>query len=81
MHQGIFSFRPRSVSDFSILDRDLQEFPWAGNREIGRPEQEKFAAEQRINTAHHGTSSGVARNAACHAIVAIFLAFRPAAQP
>ena len=48
LHQGIFSFRPRSLSDFSILDRDLQEFPWAGNREIGGPEQEKFAAEQRI---------------------------------
>jgi hypothetical protein len=73
--QGIFPFRRRKLPDLSIRDRDLREFPCAGNRETGSPEQRFSDPEQGINTAHCRASSRIDRRTVCDAIAAIFAAF------
>jgi hypothetical protein len=78
LRQGIFSYRHRPLSDLSISDRNLGDFPGAGNREISGSEQRPSNAEQGINTAHHRASSCVKKGAVCNAIAAIFAAFMPA---
>jgi hypothetical protein len=77
--QGIFSCRPRPLSDLSIPDRDLKGISRRGNREIGGPEQRISAAEQEIKAAPHHAFSGVNESAVCNAIAANFAAFEPAA--
>jgi hypothetical protein len=81
LRQGIFSVRRWILSELSILDRGLVDFPGAQNRETGRPEQRLFNAEQGIKAAPRRASSRVNPGAVCNAIVAIFAAFKPEHWP
>ena len=80
LRQGICSPQRRPLSDLSILDKELENFPGAGNREIGGPEQRVLNAEQGIKAAQRSASSHISQGAVCNAIAAIFAAFEPVAS-